>query len=124
VLFRAPRNHRRNHSHAQFCGLLDGPLHVIELVDRKHQRNGQRGIGLKFGDQVEAHLAVGNGGDLRVVHVASRHHIRIHARLSAQHAHHVFGLRAHDGGGSLIPMLGNPAAACHGGSRKLLLCAV
>jgi hypothetical protein len=59
VLLRPPRDHRRNRGNAQFGGLLDGPLHAIELVDGHHQRNGQRGIGLEFGDQVEANFSAG-----------------------------------------------------------------
>jgi hypothetical protein len=46
--------------------------------------------------------------------VAARHHVGLHARLRAQHARHVFGLRAVDGGGGFVPMFGNPAAARHG----------
>jgi hypothetical protein len=45
---------------------------------------------------------------------AARDHIGLHARLRAQHARHVFGLRAVDGCGGFIPMFGNPAAARHG----------
>ena len=94
MLLRPPRNHRSNRGNAQLGRLLDRPLHVIELVDGHHQRNGQRGIGLNFGDQVEANLIRGDRGHLGVKDVAARHHVRFHARLRAQHTRHVLGLRA------------------------------
>ena len=47
VLLRPPRNHRSDRGHAKFGGLLNGPLHVIELVNGHHQGNGQCGIGLQ-----------------------------------------------------------------------------
>jgi hypothetical protein len=59
MLLRPPRNHRRNRGHSQLGGFLDGPLHVIEFVDGHHQSNGQRGIGLQLGDQIEADLVAG-----------------------------------------------------------------
>ncbi len=114
MLLRPPRNHRRNGGNSQLGGFFDGPLHVIELVDGHDQSDGQRGIGLEFGDQIEADLVAGNRGHLRMKDVAARHHVGFHARLRAQHAGHVFGLRAHKRCGGLVPMLGNPAAACHG----------
>jgi hypothetical protein len=39
--------------------------------------------------------------------------IGFHALLGAQNAGHVLSLRSNKGGGSLVPMLGNPAAAGH-----------
>jgi hypothetical protein len=52
-------------------------------------------------------------GHLCMEDVAPGHYIGLHPRLGAQHACHVLGLRACYGGGGLIPMFGNPAAACH-----------
>jgi hypothetical protein len=52
--------------------------------------------------------------------VAACHHIGFHARLRAQDAGHVFGLRAHQRCGGFVPMLGNPAAACHSFSFRFL----
>ena len=40
----------------QLGGFLDGPLHAIEFEDGEQQRDGQSGISLDFGDQVEADL--------------------------------------------------------------------
>ncbi len=54
VLLRAPRNHRDHRGHAQLCRLLNRPLHAIEFVHGNHQRDRQRGVGLQFGNQVEA----------------------------------------------------------------------
>jgi hypothetical protein len=98
---------------AKLGRLLNGPLHVIELVDRHDQRQGQRGIGLHLGDEIEA-TSWADSGDLGVKDVAARHHIGLHAGLRAQHARHVLGLRANNGGGGFIPVFGNPAASCHG----------
>jgi hypothetical protein len=58
MLLRSPRNHRSHGGDAQLGGFLDGPFHVIELVNGKHQGYGQRGIGLELGDQVEADFAL------------------------------------------------------------------
>jgi hypothetical protein len=52
--------------------------------------------------------------------VAAGHHVGLHAGLRAQDAGHVLGLRAHQGGGGFVPMLGNPAAAGHGFLPRLL----
>ncbi len=114
MLLRSPRNHRRNGGDSQLGGFFDGPLHVVELVDGHHQSNGQRGIGLKLGDQIEADLVAGDGGHLGMKDVAAGHDVGLHAGLRAQDAGHVLGLRADQGGGGFVPMLGNPAAACHG----------
>ena len=124
MLFRAPRNHRRYRGNAQLGSFLDGPLHVIELVDGHHQRDGHRRIGLQFGDQIEADLIGGDRGHLRMKDVAAGHHVGLHARLRAQHAGHVFSLRAHQGCGGFVPTLGNPAAACHGPLPVWLACTV
>ena len=59
MLLGPPRNHRRHRRDAKLSGFFDGPLHAIELVDGHYQRNGQCGIGLKLGDQVEADLSAG-----------------------------------------------------------------
>ena len=56
MLLSAARNHGRQSGDAEFGGFLDGPLHAIELVNRHDQRDGQRGIGCKLGQQVEANL--------------------------------------------------------------------
>ena len=48
-----------------------------------------------------------------MIDVAARHYIGLYARLRAQYARHVFGLRARERRGGFIPMFGNPAAACH-----------
>ncbi len=113
MLLGPPRNHRRHRGHAQLGGLLDGPLHAIELVHGQYQRDRQRGIGLQLGDQIEADLVGGDRGHLGVKDVAACNHVGLHARLGAQHARHVLGLRAHKGGGGFVPVFGNPAAACH-----------
>jgi hypothetical protein len=47
-------------------------------------------------------------------HVTACNHIGLHARLRAQHASHVLGMRANDGGSGFIPMFGNPTASRHG----------
>jgi hypothetical protein len=52
--------------------------------------------------------------------MAAGHHIGFHSRLGAQYASHVLSLRAGDGGGGLVPMFGNPAAACHKVSPRVL----
>jgi hypothetical protein len=64
---------------------------------------------------------VGDGGDLRMKDVASGHHVGLHAGLRAQDAGHVLGLLADQSCGGFIPMLGNPAAACHGFLRTARL---
>ena len=113
MLFAAARNNRRDRRDTEFGGLFDRPFHVIELVDSHYQRNGQRGLGLGLGDEVEADLAVGDGGHLGMKDTAAGDHIGLHAGLRAQHAAQVFGLRANQSGGCFIPVFGDPASARH-----------
>ena len=56
VLLRPLSNHWSDGGHAKFGGFLNGPLHVIKLVNGHYQGNGQCGIGLNLRDQVEADL--------------------------------------------------------------------
>jgi hypothetical protein len=113
MLLSPPRNHRRQCGHSQLGGLLNRPLHAIELVNGYHQCNGQRWVGPDLGNQVEANLIGGHGRHFGMKHVSARHHVRLHARLGAQYASHVFGLRANDRGRGFIPVFGNPAASRH-----------
>ena len=79
---------------------------------------GSAGSALSSRGQVEADFAFfsgeGDGGDLSMKNAAASHDVGLHARLRAKDARQVFGLRAGDGGGSFVPMFGNPAAAGHG----------
>ncbi len=52
-------------------------------------------------------------GNLGVKDATARDHIRFHARLRAENARQMFGLRANNCGGCFVPMLGDPAAARH-----------
>ena len=97
MLLRPLRDHRSQRGNAEFGRFLDGPLHAIEFVDGDDERDGQRGIGLNLGDQVEADLVLGeHRSHLGVKDVAAGNHIRLHARLRAQNTRHVRGLRAHN----------------------------
>jgi hypothetical protein len=115
VLLSPLRNHGSQGGNTEFSRLLDGPLHVIKLVNSHNQGYGQRGIGLYFGYQVEANLIRGDCRKLGVKDVAACHDIRFHAGLRAQNTRHVRGLRACNRGCGLIPVFGNPASARHGG---------
>ena len=53
-------------------------------------------------------------GHLGMKNATAGHDVGLHARLGAKDARQVFGLRADDGGGSFVPMFGDPAAAGHG----------
>ena len=117
MLLRSARDHRRDRRNAEFGGFFDRPLHAIELVDGHHQSNGQRGVGLELGGEVEANFArfsgQGDRGHLGMKDAAARHNVGFHARLRAQHARQMFGLRTNDGCGCFVPMFGDPAAARH-----------
>jgi len=114
VLLGTARDDRRQCGDTQFSCFLNGPLHVIELIHRENQRDGQRWIGLKFSDEIESDFCWMNSRDLRMKNMAARDYIGFHARLRTQHASHVLSLRANDCGCGFIPMFGNPAASCHG----------
>jgi hypothetical protein len=73
---------------AQLGGFFDGPLHAIELVDGHHQSNRQRGVGIEFGNKVEAYFArfsiQGDRGNLSMKDAAAGHNIRFHVPGSAR----------------------------------------
>jgi hypothetical protein len=100
------RNDRSDGGNAQFSCLLDCPLHAIKLEDRHYERNGQRGIGLNFGNQIEANFVWRDRRDFGVKHVTACNYI----------------LRASNRGSSFVPMFSNPAASRHCLSTHSLSC--
>ncbi len=56
VLFGAAGDDGRDARDAEFGGLFDGPLHVIELEDGEEEVEGKGGVGLEFFMQEEVDL--------------------------------------------------------------------
>ena len=118
MLLGAARNHRSDCGDAELGGFFDGPLHPIELVDRHYERNGQRGVGIDFSNELEAHLALrlrrrGDRSDLGVEDAAAGDNVGLHAGLGAQYARKMFCLRSAQCRGVLGPLVGNPASSRH-----------
>ena len=120
VLLRAAGEDGRDAGDAEFGGLLDGPLEVVELEDGEQQVDGQRGVGLEFLVQGEGDFGVGDGGDLGAVEEAVGDDVEDLAGLGAEDAGEMGGLLAGERGvggmaGLRRPGVGDQAAAHRAG---------
>ena len=124
VLFGAAGEDGSDAGDAEFSGLFDGPLHVIELEDGKEEMEGKGSVGLELFVEGEVDLSVFttvaglDAGDLGAVEEASGYDVVDLAGLSAKDAGEVGGLVAGEGGGGGGPGVGDPATAGHCSSES------
>ena len=79
---------------AEFGGLLDAPLEVIELEDGEQQMDGESGVGLEFFVEREDDFAVGDGSNFGAMEEAVGDDVEDLAGLGAEHAGEMRGLIA------------------------------
>jgi hypothetical protein len=99
MLFGAAGEDGRDAGDAEFGGLFDGPLEVVELEDGEEQMDGQGGVGFELFVEGEVDFAsLGDGGDLGAVEEAVGDDVEDLAGLGAEDAGEVDGLLAGEGG--------------------------
>ncbi len=100
---------------AEFGGLFDGPLEVIELEDGEQEVQGEVGFGFELFVEGEDDADGRDGGDLGAMEEAAGNEIVNLAGLGAEDAGEVCSLVAGEGGGVVIaiPDVGDETAASH-----------
>ncbi len=83
---------------AEFGGLLDGPLEVVELEDGEQQMEWEGGVGFEFFVKGEEDFVVGDAGDFGAVEEAVGDDVEDLAGFGAEDAGEVGGLVAGEGG--------------------------
>ena len=118
VLFGAPGEDGDDAVDAEFGGLFDGPLKVIELEDGEQQMEGKAGVGFELFVQGEVDAIGGDGGDLGTVQEAADDEVVDLSGLGAEDAGEVGGLIAGESGGVPVAIkgVGDEAASRHRGS--------
>ena len=120
VFFGAAGEDGGDAGYAEFGGLFDGPLEVVELEDGEEEVEGKGGVGFELFVEGEVDLRFGDGRDFGSVEEAVGDDVVDLAGLGAQNAAEVGGLVAGEGGGGGSggcgggPGVGDPAAAGHG----------
>ena len=110
----------RDAGDAEFGGLLDGPLEVVELEDGEQEMDGQRGVGFEFFVEGEEDFLVGDGGDLGAVEEAVGDDVEDLAGLGAQDAGEVGGLLAGERGVGGVAGCGRPGVGDEAASHRQL----
>ena len=105
---------RHDAGHAEFCALLDGPLHTIELEDGEGQGDFKRSGRSNFVSQVKFNPMIVDGRDASAANGASGGDIELLADLCAEDSNQVIGMSAGERRAVGGRFVGNPAAACHG----------
>ena len=113
VLFGAAGEDGGDASDAELGGLLDGPLHVVELEDGEEEMQGKGGVGLELFVEGEEDCVFADGGDFSAVEEAVGDDVEDLAGLGAEDACEVNGLVAGEGSGGGGPGVGDPATAGH-----------
>src|SRR5665213_1396749 len=108
-----PREDRRYPRGAEFGGLFDAPLQVIELENGKQEMDGQSGFGFEFFVEREYNFTVRDCGNFGAMEKPVCHYVEDLSRLGAQNAGEVRGLVAGERCGISIRCVGDPAAASH-----------
>jgi len=94
VLLCAAREDGCDASGAEFGGLLDAPLEMIELEDGKQEMDWECGVGFELFVKLEDNLAVGDSEHFGPVQKAVRNYIKYLSGLCAKDASEVCGLVA------------------------------
>ena len=99
--------------YAQFRGLFDGPLHVVELEDGEQEMQGKCDVRLELFVEGEDHFVLGDGDDFGAVEEASRDDVEDLARSGTEDAREMSRLIAGEGSGFRGPGVGDPTTAGH-----------
>jgi hypothetical protein len=98
---------------AEFGGLLDGPLHVVELEDGQEEMEGKGGVGFELFVEGEEDLGFGDAGDFSAVEEAVGDDVVDLAGFGTEDAGEVDGLVAGEGCGGGGAGVGDPTTAGH-----------
>jgi hypothetical protein len=98
---------------AEFGGLFDGPLHVIELEDGEEEMEREGSVGGELFVKGEIYLGFGDLRDFGAVEEAVGDDVVDLAGSCAEDAGEVGGLVAGEGGGGGCPSVGDEAATGH-----------
>ena len=109
-----PLGDQRHHARdAQLRGLLDRPLHAVELEDRQQQRDvGERGC-RQFLAEFKLDFLRRDGNDAAAPHPPLGRDIEFLADARPQNAGEVLGLGADQRSAAARDFVGDPAAARH-----------
>ena len=98
---------------AEFGGLFDGPLHVIELEDGEEEMERKGGVGGELFVEGEVDLIFGDVGDLGAVEETVGDDVEDLAGGGAEDSGEMKGLVSGEGGGGGGPGVGDEAATGH-----------
>jgi len=113
VFFGAAGEDGRDAGDAEFGGLLDGPLHVIELEDGEEEMEGKGGVGGELFVEEEVDFLLAYARDFGSVKEAVRDDVVDLAGRGSKDAGEMDGLVAGERGGGGGPGVGDETATGH-----------